>query len=228
MLKKINFLCVIPARGGSKGIKNKNIVKLKKKKLIEYTLEVVNKIKSINKSILSSDSQKILNVARKYKNINVHKRPLHLASDRALTIDTIRLLLKDEKKIGNNYDYVIILMATSPLRKLNHVIDCIKLVQKKKPDSLVSVHSLGKPLEWLLEKSKKGYLSEYMGKGASFGNRQNKKEYFFPNGAIFILSTKKINQNGYYFDKTIPYEMKYFESLDIDHKEDLDLVKKFI
>ena len=177
---------------------------------------------------MSSDSQKILNVARKYKNINVHKRPLHLASDRALTIDTIRLLLKDEKKIGNNYDYVIILMATSPLRKLNHVIDCIKLVQKKKPDSLVSVHSLGKPLEWLLEKSKKGYLSEYMGKGASFGNRQNKKEYFFPNGAIFILSTKKINQNGYYFDKTIPYEMKYFESLDIDHKEDLDLVKKFI
>jgi CMP-N,N'-diacetyllegionaminic acid synthase len=224
----MKFLCVIPARGGSKGIKNKNIVKLKNKKLIEYTLQIANKIKSINKSILSSDSEKILSVAKKYKNISLHKRPEYLASDNALTIDTIRLLIKEEKKIGKNYDYVIILMATSPLRKLKHVKDCINLVKKKKPDSLVSVHSLGKPLEWLLEKSKKGFLNEFMGKGASFGNRQNKKEYFFPNGAIFILSTKKINQNGYYFNRTIPYEMKYFESLDIDHKEDLDLVKKFI
>lgn len=224
----MKFLCVIPARGGSKGIKNKNIVRLKNKKLIEYTLQIANKIKNINKSILSSDSEKILRVAKKYKNISLHKRPDYLASDNALTIDTIRLLLKEEKKLGKNYDYVIILMATSPLRKLQHVKDCISLVKKKKPDSLVSVHSLGKPLEWLLEKSKKGFLNEYMGKGASFGNRQNKKEYFFPNGAIFILSTKKINQNGYYFNKTIPYEMKYFESLDIDHKEDLDLVKKFI
>ena len=224
----MNFLCIIPARGGSKGIKNKNIVKLKKKKLLEYTLDVANKIKFVKKTILSSDSRKILNVAKKYKNIITHKRPQYLASDKALTIDTVRLLLDDEKKLGNKYDYVIILMATSPLRKINHLTDCIKLVKLKKPDSLVSVHKLGKPLEWLLEKSKKGFLKEYMGKGSSFGNRQNKNEYFFPNGAIFILSTKKIKQNGYYFEKTISYEMGYFESLDIDYKEDLDIVKRFI
>ena len=225
---KLKFLCVIPARGGSKGLKNKNIINLKNKNLLDYTLEIVDGIKNIEKKILSSDSQKILNVGKKYKNIICHKRPKELATDKSLIIDTIRFLLKEEHRAGNNYDYVIILAPTSPLRKIKHLKECIHLVKIKKPDSLVSVYKIGKPIEWLLKKSKDGFLSEYKEEGSSFGNRQNKREYFFPNGAIYILSTKKIKQNKYYFKKTIPYEMSYYESIDIDNKADLDLVKKFI
>lgn len=225
---KLKFLCVIPARGGSKGLKNKNIINLKNKNLLDYTLEIVDGIKNIEKKILSSDSQKILNVGKKYKNIICHKRPKELATDKSLIIDTIRFLLKEEHRAGNNYDYVIILAPTSPLKKIKHLKECIHLVKIKKPDSLVSVCKIGKPIEWLLKKSKDGFLSEYKEEGSSFGNRQNKREYFFPNGAIYILSTKKIKQNKYYFKKTIPYEMSYYESIDIDNKADLDLVKKFI
>ena len=96
------------------------------------------------------------------------------------------------------------------------------------PDSLISVCQFSKPLEWLLKKKKYGYLKEYKGKGSSFGNRQNKEKYFYPNGAIYIISTKKISQNNYYFNKSIAYEMNYIESLDIDTIQDFNLIKKII
>ena len=72
--------------------------------------------------------------------------------------------------------------------------------------------------------TKKGNLIEYMGNGKAIGNRQNKKTYFFPNGAIYIIKTNKVYANKYYFKKTIPFEMNFKTSLDIDSKED---IKKF-
>ena len=225
---KLRFLCIIPARGGSKGLKNKNILKINGKRLIEYTLELANKLSSINKSILSSDEDKILKIGKKFKNIEIHKRPKRLASDKSLIIDTIRFLVDNQKQMGNYYEYVIILPPTSPLRKMKHLKDCLKLVKKNKPDSLVSVNKLPKPLEWLLKKNNKGFLVEAMGKGLSFGNRENKIEYFFPNGSIYILSTKKLNNNSYYFKKTISYEMSDIDSLDLDSKNDLKLANLII
>ena len=224
----LKFLCIIPARGGSKGLKNKNIVKLKKKKLLIYTLESIKNLKSITKTILSSDSNDILKLAKKYSKITIDKRPKHLALDSSLTIDTVRYLIMKEKEAGNTFDYVLILAPTSPLRKFKHIYEAINLTKLKQPPSLVSVYELSKPINWLLKKTKYGYLKEKMGRGNSFGNRQNKTKYFFPNGAIFILHVSKINHNRYYFQKTIPYEMKYIESIDIDTQEDLDLIKKII
>ena len=224
----LKFLLVIPARGGSKSIKNKNIIKIKNKTILDYTIRITQNIKDLNKVILSSDSKKILNVGKKYRNVHLHKRPDYLSTDKALTVDTIRHLLREEEKIGNNYDYVIVMAPTSPLRTKKHLLDCLSIVKNKRPDSLITISKLEKPLEWLLFKDKNGFLREYLGKGSAFGNRQNKTFFYFPNGAIFIIKTKLTKFNGYYFKNTVGYEMDFKSSIDIDTRKDLDLLKKFL
>lgn len=219
----MKFLGIIPARGGSKGLKNKNIFKINKKTLIEYTFDQLKGVK-IDKIIVSSDSKKILKIAKKYKNLSLAIRPKKLATDKSLVINTIKYHIKKEQEKNFFYDYILLLSPTSPLRTKKQLLKAINIVKKKRPDSLVSVERLNKPLEWLLKLNKKGNLIEYMGNGKAIGNRQNKKTYFFPNGAIYIIKTNKVSANKYYFKKTIPFEMNFKTSLDIDSKED---IKKF-
>lgn len=222
----MKFLAIIPARGGSKGLKNKNIFKTKKRTLIEYTLIQLKGL-NVDKIILSSDSKKILKVAKKYKNLELVNRPKKLSTDKSLVIDTIRYHLNQEQKKNFVYDYVLLLSPTSPLRTNKQLNQAINIVKKRKPDSLISVEKVNKPLQWLLKINKKGNLEEYMGKGKAIGNRQNKKIYYFPNGAIYILKTNKIFTNKYYFKKTIPFEMDFKTSLDIDNKEDIKKLTLF-
>ena len=88
----MKLLAIVPARGGSKGIKNKNIYKINNKPLIEYTLEQIRGIQEINKIIVSSDSKKIISFVKKFKYVEPVIRPKFLATDKALVINTLRNL----------------------------------------------------------------------------------------------------------------------------------------
>ena len=223
----MRLLAIVPARGGSKGIKNKNIYKINNKPLIQYTLEQIKGIREINKIIVSSDSKKIISFVKKFKYVESVVRPKFLAQDKSLVIDTLRHHVNFEKKNNRYYDYVLILSPTSPLRKKKHIIKSIKIVKRKKPDSLISVISLEKPLNWLLGVTKKGYLKEYLGSGSAFIRRQDAKKYFFPNGAIYILKVNKLSRNGYYFKRSIPFFMDYKSSIDIDSIKDVKEMLSF-
>ena len=223
----MKLLAIVPARGGSKGIKNKNIYKINNKPLIEYTLEQIRGIQEINKIIVSSDSKKIISFVKKFKYVEPVIRPKFLATDKALVINTLRYHVNFERKNKRYYDYVLILSPTSPLRKKKQIVESIKIVKRKKPDSLISVVSLEKPLNWLLGVTKKGYLKEYLGEGSALIRRQNTKKYFFPNGAIYILKINKLSRNSYYFKKSIPFFMDYKSSIDIDSIEDVKQMLSF-
>lgn len=221
----MKFLAIIPARFESKGVKHKNIRIISGKPLIQYTFESTRNIKHITKTIVSSDSKKILFYGRKYKHLTLIKRPKYLARDKSLMIDVIKYHINLEKKLKNNYDYIVILSPTSPMRTKKQIKEALELVKKQKPDSLISVVKLMKPLNWLLSINNKGKLREYMGSGSAFGNRQNQKQYFFPNGAIYIIKIKNIFKNKYYFNNSIPYIMDSESSLDIDSIEDIQYFK---
>ena len=93
------ILCVIPARGGSKGIRNKNIKKLKKKELIFYTIDFAMNFKDVLDIVVSTDSKKIQNIVnKKYINLIKNLRPKRLATDDALTTDVIKYELEKKEK----------------------------------------------------------------------------------------------------------------------------------
>ena len=102
-------ICFIPARSGSKGIKNKNVQKIKNKTLIEYAYEVAKKSKIFDKIVLSTDSEKYLNILKKHID-TPFLRPKRLSNDKTTDIEVLNYELKKyEKYFKKNFDYVCLL-----------------------------------------------------------------------------------------------------------------------
>ena len=129
----MNVIALIPARGGSKGLKNKNIKKLNGKALINYTLEIALKTKPINNVFVSSDSEKILRISKNFnKNINIIKRPKKLAKDESTDLEVFKHFIEYYEKKYQKIDLLVHLRVTTPLRKLKTISDTINLMVKNK------------------------------------------------------------------------------------------------
>ena len=128
--KKSQFLAIIPARGGSKGIKNKNLHLIKKKPLIYYTIKSALNSKYLNSIVLSTDSKNIQNYVKKFSKIRIpFLRPKKLSGDKVLTLPVLKYtLLRYEKLVKKNFDFVVLLQPTSPLRISKDIDDSIKLL----------------------------------------------------------------------------------------------------
>jgi len=222
----MSILAVIPARGGSKGIKNKNLISLSGKKLIQYTIEEAKKSSKINKIFVSSDSKKILDFSKKFR-VSTIQRPKKLSRDSSEVYDAIKHLLKYLKKKENyNPKIVIILQPTSPLRKFYHIDEAIKLLQRNlKADSLVSCIKV--PHNFLPEKLMV-LKNKFLKFSKKIKRRQVSNNYFARNGAaIYIFKYSQV-KNSMYGKKTIPYLMDKISSFDVDEHEDLKILKKLL
>ncbi len=123
-------LAFIPARGGSRGIKNKNLIKINKKPLIKYTIDLVKKFKILD-IFISSDSKKIINYC---KNLGVeihYKRPVKLSNSKTSMYKTVKHGLDWLKKRGKTYDNILLLQPTNPLRNKEDLQKILKLSKKK-------------------------------------------------------------------------------------------------
>ena len=135
-----NILCTICIRSGSKGVPNKNIKKIKGKPLIAYTINQAKKSRIFDKIVISTDSKKILNLSKKYGAIGWFLRSKKMSNDNAPKIPVVRdLLIKSEKHFNKNFDIIVDLDVTSPLRLSKDIIDSVKLFQSKKASNLISV-----------------------------------------------------------------------------------------
>lgn len=220
----MSVLAIIPARGGSKEIPNKNMIKVKGKKLIEFTLIEANKSKVIDKICVSSDSKKILNLSKKF-NVETIKRPKSLSGSKSKTFDTVKHTLKYYKKKNYIPKYVIILQPTSIFRKKKHIDEALKkLLDDKKADSLVSCYEV--PHNLVPEKLMKIIKRKYLDFKKNIILRQFIKKYYARNGAIYIFNNLK--KKNIFGNKVIPYFMDKKSSFDIDDFEDLEIVKKLI
>ena len=136
-MKKIT--CLICARGGSKGLKNKNIKKFHGKHLIEWTFKIAKSIDKFTNIVLSTDSQKIAKIAKKNRIEVPFLRPKNLAKDNSKEINVWKHALKYLKKIDKFPDILVILPVTSPLRKKIHIDQAIKKFEKSKSDALITI-----------------------------------------------------------------------------------------
>ena len=217
-----DFIFLVPARKGSKGIKGKNLVKINKKELIVRTFESLKGIKKENKYVLTDDN-KVKNIAKKYNIDASYFRKKILSGDDVELIDTVKdfCIYLGTRKV---YKYVVILQPTSPFRTF---LDIKKSLQKFKKNNYSSLFSISPSMEHpndciFIDKKKIQYFINQKN-----SMRQFYKKSFFINGAIYVSEKKNIFNDKFINKKNHgTYIMKKINSLDLDDKEDLDLTRK--
>ncbi|TMU55057.1 cytidylyltransferase domain-containing protein [Flagellimonas algicola] len=220
-------LVVIPVRGGSKGIPNKNIKKLKGKPLIEYTLDAAKEVFPIEQICISTDSVEIKNVAEKNGLEVPFLRPDELATDTASTYDVLIHALEFYEKKGYSPEVVIILQATSPFRGAKHILEALKLFDDEM-DMLVSVkETKSNPYYVLFEEDNNGWLVK--SKSGDFTRRQDCPQVWEYNGAIYIINTESLRKSSILnFQKIKKYVMEDVNSLDLDTPLDWMIAEKLL
>ena len=221
--KKI--LAVILARGGSKRLPRKNVIPLYKKPLISWSIEAALKSKYIDKIVISSDDDEILNISNHFKVTSI-KRPSELATDQSTSYDALIHVLK----IFKGYEYVILLQPTSPLRDENHINQAIELISKKNAEAVVSVcqsrHNLIK--SFTLDKSL--LINNYMKTDGDLNKNSNIKKFYKLNGAIYICKAEQFLKEKSFLikNKTFGYIMSEESSIDIDEQVDFELASLYM
>lgn len=230
-MKKFKILAIIPARKNSKRVINKNMRLINKKPLIHYTISQSLKSKKITDVVLSTDSQKILDYGKKYKELNTpFLRPSKLAKDRTETFPVIEhamLFMEKLKKI--QYDFILLLQPTCPLRTYFDIDNAIDLLIKKKADTVISISDVGPNHPLRMKKIlKNGQLANIFNhlKNENMQPIQNLEKIYIRNGAIYISKRNVISKFKSIVGKKIyPYLMSSDKSINIDTEDDLILAK---
>lgn len=222
------ILCTICARGGSKGVKNKNIKPINGKPLIAYTIEQAKKSKLFEHIVISTDSDDIASIAKEYGAEVFFKRSKEMASDTAGKLDVIKdAFIRSEEYYGCKFDYLIDLDATAPLRDVDDIINSFKQFLKDNNDNLITaMPSRRSPYFNLVEQNKEGkvYLSKTLDN--AIVRRQDAPSSYDMNASIYIWKREVIlNENSIFLDKTGLYVMPESRSIDIDTELDYKFVE---
>ena len=216
-------IAIIPARSGSKGLKDKNIIDLCGKPLIAYSIEAALNTKLFDKVIVSTDSDTYAEISRRY-GAEVFMRGENLSNDNATTYMVIEDILMN--KLQESYDYFVLLQPTSPLRNAEHIKEAIEKFEKKYDqfDFLVSVKE-AEHAKVLVNPIDEDESLKYFDTDFSNYRRQGYKDYS-PNGAIFIAKPEcYLHQKHFFGSKSLSYIMTAEDSIDIDGPLDLALAK---
>ena len=213
---------MIPARGGSKGIKLKNLRKIFKKSLVERAIDFSKSLKITKFIAVSSDNKKILNIAKKKGVIGIN-RPKKLSgdlvSDFKVIFHTVRSL---EMKRKENFDYIFYLQPTSPFRRKNDILKAFDKVKTNKYDCSFSVSPINAkyhPKKIFNIKNKS--LNLYLKSGEKIIARQQLEEIYIRNGIFYIFKRNKLfSKKSIYLRKNFPFIINY-NFTNIDNLEDL-------
>jgi N-acylneuraminate cytidylyltransferase len=218
-LKKI---AIIPARSGSKGLKDKNIIDLCGKPLMVYSVEAALKTGCFDKVIVSTDSEKYGAIAKSV-GAEVMYRGEELSNDKATTYDVLKDLLG---RVDGDIDYFVLLQPTSPMRSKKHILEAIEKFESNMDrfDFLVSM-SEADHAKVLVNPIDDDESLKYFDTDFANYRRQSFKDYC-PNGAIFIGKPEAYIQRGHFFgDKSIAFIMDKYDSVDIDDEIDYELAQ---
>ncbi len=233
MKKKLSILCVILARGGSKGIPGKNIYPINGHPLISYTISAALGSKYIQEVIVSTDDKKISKVSKNYGAMIPFLRPKKLSGDKVLSVDALRYtVLEYEKKKNIKFDYIIELPCVSPFRDSSDINLAIELLVKSKSDSVISFVNTGEKHPIRLKRIKKSIVTDFCkeypepDKGS---RRQDFEPSYIRNGAIYAMTRDcLIKQNSRQGNKILPLIMDEKKSINIDNRFDLLVAESLI
>lgn len=224
----MNFLYIIPARGGSKGIPHKNIKVIGGKPLIQYAIETARRLTSDENICVTTDDDEIIATVQR---IGLHvpfKRPDYLATDTATSYDVIMHAIGFYEQQGRHYDAIVLLQPTSPFRDAEDVRACIR---KYGPEyeMVVSVKDASSnPYYDCFESDENGWLRPSKGDG-TICRRQDAPKVYEYNGAVYVMNIDALKRESYnLFHKIGFVEMSDLHSIDLDTMFDWKIAELMI
>ena len=190
----MRVLCIIPARGGSKGIPGKNIKLLGGKPVIHYTIESAKKSQFLKDIFVSTDDQEIAEVAESAGIKVPFLRPSNLALDNSPSIDTIIHVIDEFDKMGKQYDAICLLQPTSPFREMDFIDKCIEKFEKSDANSLISVLQVPHQFNphWIFEENESGSLHISTGENQIIPRRQELPRAYYRDGSVYLTKVETI------------------------------------
>lgn len=226
--EETKVLAVIPARGGSKTLPNKNLAPIKGMPLVGWTIKAAQKVKQIDKVLVSTNNNKIRDFCKSQGAEVPFLRPAKYSGD---SIHSVHVVIHALNWLKNkeNYqpDVVLMLLPTSPTRKSVHVLESLNLYLESGADSVIGVcptspigslrHIRDNRLEPVIEQKNHNF------------QRQDVDEIYAVNGAIYVSSPKTILEHeSFHLPNSIPYVMPKENSIDVNTYEDLKLAEKLL
>ena len=230
MYKNKKILAIVPARGNSKGIKNKNLKKIKGLSLVEHAGNILKKISWIDYSIISSDSNKIIEVAKKSSLECIFKRPKNISGPRISDHSVMLHALKAVEKIKKDkIDIILLVQPTSPLRKVIHIKNVIKKIVDEKLESVWTISKTDLKFHPLKQLTlKRNILSHYNKKGKNIIARQQLCNTYYRNGVAYAVTRELILKNKYLISKKSSGYLINTPQISIDTVKDLKLASQLI
>ncbi|MDD3375237.1 MAG: acylneuraminate cytidylyltransferase family protein [Candidatus Omnitrophica bacterium] len=219
-------VAIIPARGGSKGIKNKNIIEVAGKPLVVWSIEQALQSKSIEAVFVTTDDEKIAEISEK-AGAKVIKRPEELSLDTATSeaalLHAINVI---EEDLQIDFEIVVFLQATSPVRESLDIDHAFEKFNRENLDSLFSCCKVEDRFVW----EKQG--EDYQSITYDYRNRQRRQDIkprFLENGSIYIFKKDILRQTSNRLGGKIGiYEMPFWKSFQIDKEEDIDICEYYL
>ncbi len=230
MIDGKKIISIIPARGGSKRIIGKNIIKIGGKPLVYHSIRHSLQSEFIDRTIVSTDDPEIKKIALKY-GAEVFDRPRKYSGDKASTLSVLKNVISQLRtKEKYDPDMVVLLQPTSPIRQEGRIDQAIRLYISKGADMVVSVEERSLEPRWILKEESNRQLGFMQKNDFSRVREQDQKKYYELNGSITMYSTElMMSTEKYVFGKkTYPLVMSKIESFQLDTQEDLKIIRKFL
>ena len=227
-MKDYKVLCTICARGGSKGVKNKNVKPIHGKPLIAHTIEQALQSELFEHVVVSTDSDEIAKISKEHGAEVFFKRDAALSTDAAGKLEVIKdAFIKSETHFDEKYDYLIDLDATSPLREVEDIINAFERFLQNDNDNLITATpSRRSPYFNLVEVDKEGKVSLSKKFDANVVRRQDAPKSYDMNASIYVWKREVIlSEKSLFLDKTGLYVMPEERSIDIDSELDYKFVE---
>lgn len=214
-------IAIIPARGGSKRLPDKNVKLLGGKPLISHSIEAALKAKSISAVMVSSDSEEILNIASSYNDVIIHEREKNLASDTATALELVEHIYMN---LNDEYSFITLMLPTCPFRNSEHLDEGFALL-KDSDDGVISVTSYEFPIS-LNVPVNENYIELSENSPLITGNTrsQNHKPSYRPNGGFYVSRWSSFDKYRNFWKGNVKYYfMNRINSIDIDDQIDLNI-----
>lgn len=216
------MIVIVPARGGSKGLPQKNIRLFAGEPLIVHTLRAALAAERVERVLVTTDDDEILRICRTVEGVEAPvRRPPHLATDNAAALDAY-LHLVDSLEIieGHAPRDVCVLLPTSPLRTPADIDSAIALYEMTHANAVISV-SAAKPVSWLHTVDGDGRMTQAVPDPSKLRNRQDHDLVYLPNGSIYVFDVEHARRTGsIYGEGAFAHVMPPERSIDIDTEAD--------
>lgn len=222
-------LAIIPARSGSKGLKDKNIKLLNGKPLISYTIEAAIKSKMFDEVMVSTDSIEYAEIAKQYGAKVPFLRNSELSNDTASSWDVVRDVLHKYKEDGKEFDTVALLQPTSPLRTAKDIIEGYKVMKDKSANAVIGVCEADYSPLWMNRLPDNNSMDNFINPNVVGLPRQNLEKYYRINGALYIIKIQSLlKRDNIYNNNCFALKMDKKNSMDIDDDYDFAITEALI